>query len=171
MASRSSDTRLPLPSESMMPRPRRADDGRLRTQRRQANFRALGGYLCAVAADFFPDPVNKERRTLHHAAAQHNRFRTKNVDQVCQSEAEIVTLAFHRIARQFVARGRHCADLFRTQAAAGTLLVHPPGQGWTGRERLPAAERAAVAWRPAGVDNLVANLRMRAVHPAIEFAL
>src|SRR3954447_20722130 len=98
MTLRSIGTALPFPAESMMPRLCRADDACIWPQRSKANFRTIGGHLCAIAFDLGANAIKKERPTPHHAAAQHDRFRAENVDQVRQPQSQKVSLAFHRIA-------------------------------------------------------------------------
>jgi hypothetical protein len=49
----------------------------------------------ATPGDLFANAVHKKLRALHHAAAQDNPVGSKGVDQVCEAETEVVTLAIN----------------------------------------------------------------------------
>lgn len=159
----------------MMPGTGSADDRGLRTERGETNLRALEWNQPAIAPDLLADPVDEERQAAHHAAAKNDRVRTKDDHQVRQAQAEVMRFAIHSRSGQLMPGDRHFTDSLRAQVQAGATggseRVHPFGHGRSPRQNLPTAGRAAVASRPAGIDNLVADLGVKVIDASIKLAV
>lgn len=154
----------------MNPRSGRAGQPRVLSQRRHGDPRLLRRHLCANPPNYLSYPVHEQIRALHHSAAQSDRVRSEDGNQVRQPQANVLPLAIHRSPGQLVALARHSADLpGRRFAAAGPLFLHPCRHRRAARQAFPAAARAAITKRAGVIQHLVPDLRMSPVYTPIEF--
>src|SRR6266702_467777 len=100
-------------TEPVMPNSGCTDKVGILSQRSQGEFRFFIRNEAAAPGDLFANALQKEQSTLHHTAAQDNPVGNKEVDQVCDAEAEIVGLAINDSASQFVSFKSKLADLLR----------------------------------------------------------
>src|SRR2546421_13101606 len=99
-------------AESVVPDPRRTYEISVLSERRQCQFCLFKRNESATLANHVANAVKEKGRTLHHAAAQDDHVRHKKIDQIGQTETEVVGLALHRPASQLIPLLRKQADLF-----------------------------------------------------------
>src|ERR1700730_9734185 len=117
--SRSRADSLPEP---VVPDPRCSDEIGVFSERSQSQFRLFKRNESATRANDFADAVKKKGRALHHAATQDDHVRHKKIDQIGQTETQVVSFPLHRPASQLISLLRKLADLFCSEIC-GIALV------------------------------------------------
>src|SRR5271165_3426121 len=163
-------------AKSIVPHSRRADEVGIFSQRREHELRLLGWDESEAAGDDFANAVKKQRRAIHHATAEHNGVRRKQIDQVGESQAEIEGLMLDGSQSSFIPLLRKLTNLLRRDPLAmrisrRRMALDPRHHGRTSGQRFPAPVKSARALRPRRIDDLVANLRVSAVDPAVKLAI
>src|SRR5207249_2164249 len=90
-------------AKSMVPHARRANQIRVISQRSQRQFHLFKRNESAALADHFADTIEKKCGTPHYAAAKYDHVWNKEINQIRDTQAEIITFAFDRSQRKFIA--------------------------------------------------------------------
>ena len=132
-----------------MPDSGRTDEIGIFSKRGQSEFRLFMRNEAAAPGDLFANAVQKKRSTPHQTAAQNNPVRNKEVDQVCDAEAEIIGLAINGSASQFVSFKSKLADLLGRAIGVTRrrLLVSPGCHGRSAGQRFPTTSKPTGACR------------------------
>src|SRR5580704_2620694 len=162
--------------EAVVPNPRRADQIRIVSQRRESQFRFLRRHESAAASNHCADSVEKQRRAFHHTAAQNDRIRSEEINQIREPKAEVKRLVLDGLESDGITLLRQfadflCSDAFAMRIVRGRVAVDPRHHGRASGQRLPAPVKAARTRRACGIEHLMPNFRMSAVDAAVQFAV
>src|SRR5882762_2084260 len=162
--------------ETMVPDPRRTYEIGVFSQRSCRQLRFSKRNESATLVNYFTDAIKKKGRTLHHAPTQDDHIRHKEIDQIGQTETQVVSFPLDRPAGQLITLLRKLADLFCGEIcaiAAVRWYIHfePRSHGWTSRQRFPTPSEPAGARRSGWVDNVVTNLGMGHIRAAVQLSI
>src|SRR5579859_7880620 len=162
--------------EPVMPDPCGANQVRIISQGSQHQFRFISGHEPAPTLNERANAIHEQRSALHHAAAQHDRIGSKQINEIRQSQPQIERLVLNGLLSHQIFLLRQFTDTLRRNA--GTVRVtrrrmpiNPRDHSGPSRQRLPASAESAGALRPRRIDHLVTDFGMRSIDPAIELAV
>src|SRR5215469_1812563 len=120
--------------------------------------------------------IQKQHSASHYAAAEDDDLWNKHRDQIGQSQAEIARLTRYRALRPHVPLLGKFANCLGVQRSGARLFrrhtaFEPFSQCWPRAHRLPTAAEPALTKRARRIDQVMANLRMKVIHTAIDFAV
>src|SRR5579864_4826588 len=152
-------------SEPIVPHSRGTDEVRVISQRGERELRLLCRDKTAAASDHFADAIEKKRRALHDAAAQHDGVRSKQVYQVREAQSQIERLMFHCLQRDGIPLLRKFTDFLGGDAFAMGISrrrvgFEPRHHRGAGGQRFPAAAKSARALRTHRIDYVMSDFGM-----------
>src|SRR5713101_5169103 len=151
--------------EPMVPYPRCTNEIGVLSQRSQFQFGLFTRNESATLTNYFADAIKKKGRAVHHAATQDDHVWHKKIDQIGQTETQVVGFALNRSRRQPISAFRQLADLcgaqiFGRASISCRICVEPRGHRWSGRQRFPAASETTGTKRSGWVNNVMTNFGM-----------
>src|SRR5215469_1964020 len=147
----------------MVPDARRSDQVRFFSKGGQNDLGLLRGDEPAAPANRLADAMEKQGETLHHAATQDNHVRDKQIDEIGETQTQIVRLALDDSASDRIPMFCQFADFSRGAFAIRVrvcLLGKPRGHCWSCCQSFPTTSETARTQRTGSIQNVVADLRM-----------
>src|SRR6476661_586471 len=143
------------------------------SERCQQQLRFFERNKTAALSDRLSNAREKQVRIPHDAAAQYDRVRGEQVNQISEAKPKIHGLALHCRSGQLITFDSQFADTFRSHPCAvriiwGQCSLEPGGHCRSRRQRFPTSPETTGADGTRWVEHLMANLGMCAFYPTIE---
>ena len=156
-----------------MPHPRGSNQIRVISERSHHQFCLLCGNKTAASSDHLANAIHEQRRAFHHAAAEDDRIRSEQSDEIRQSQAEIVALMLYGLLCEFVSllsefSDPFCCDSLPVQISSRGVPFHPRDQRWPCSQRFPASAKATGTIGAGWIENLMTDLGMGSIHSTVK---